>query len=239
MPQYGKPTGRDTIENLLKRVDELENTVKRLSGSPHRSSMDRGDTASVADPIEGQTLIQYDSEAAKYYSNGAWRAFAGAAASDAAWCRVRMWNNASNQTINSGSETQMHFNDVQEDDPNNVFTGTASGGVNDGIVVNSNGLYLIRARMYWASASDPAQAVISLNGIDSDHFAPYNVGQVDTSSLTAGFVSTWARLQATQSVYVTVIQSSGSSKQLYGTGGNFLEMALIDTATVTAIAGGP
>ena len=80
MPQYGKPTGRDTIENLLKRLDELENTVKRLGGSPHRSAMDRGDTASVADPIEGQTLVQYTDNTAHFYANGAWHTFATAAA---------------------------------------------------------------------------------------------------------------------------------------------------------------
>lgn len=77
MPAYGKPSGRDVIENLLKRIDDLENVVKRLGGSPHRSGFDRGDTASVSDPIEGQTMIQYDTETPKYYSNGQWRSFAG------------------------------------------------------------------------------------------------------------------------------------------------------------------
>lgn len=155
------------------------------------------------------------------------------------WCRVRMWANSTNQTINSASETHMQFNDVQEDDPDGVFTGIALNGVTDAITVNADGLYLIKARMYWASASCPNEAVISLNGIDPDHFAPYNVGPVDTSSLTAGFAATWARLQATQVVYVSVIQSSGSSKQLYGQGGNFLELCRVGAATVDAIRGGP
>jgi len=155
------------------------------------------------------------------------------------WCRVRMWANASNQSINANSETLMRFNDVQSDDPDGVFTGVALNGVTDGIRVNQDGLYLIRARMYWASASCPAAATIALNGIDADHFAPYNVGQVDTSSLTAGFVSTWARLEATEKVYVSVTQFDGAARELFGDGGNFLELCRIGSVSVTAIDGGP
>lgn len=83
MAQYGKRQGRDTLENLLVRVGELEDKLKRLSGSPSRSSFDRGDTASVPDPIEGQTMIQYDDESPHYYSNGSWRTFGGTADSAA------------------------------------------------------------------------------------------------------------------------------------------------------------
>lgn len=77
MPVYGNPSGRDTFENILKRLDGAENMVRRLMGSPHRSGFDRGDTASVPDPIEGQTMIQYDTETPYYYSNGQWRTFGG------------------------------------------------------------------------------------------------------------------------------------------------------------------
>lgn len=159
---------------------------------------------------------------------------------DLPWCRVRMWNNETNQVIHSGTETQMHFNDVQSDDPGGVFTGVATGGISDGITVNSDGLYLVRARMYWASgAGPPAEAVISLNGIDWDRFAPYLGAQLMGDTLTTGMVSTWARLEATQDIAVTVLHNKGSDAELYGSGGNFLEIARVGAATVTAISGGP
>lgn len=161
------------------------------------------------------------------------------------WCRVRMWGNETNQTIPTATETQMHFNDSQSDDPDSVFTGMAAGDLFDGIQVNADGLYLIKARMYWASgAGPPAAAVIMLNGVDTDRFAPYLGAQLEGDTLTTGCVSTFARLPATQGltvtrVAVTVRHEKGSDAELYGNGGNFLEMVRIGSATTDASDGGP
>src|SRR5690242_15985554 len=127
-----------------------------------------------------------------------------------AWCRVRMWNNASDQSVPDTTETPMHFNDSQYYDPGSIFTPTAVDAVSYGITVNVDGLYLIRARMSWIAGSPPSRATISLDGIDPDHFAPYN-DDMDCSDLVGGSIATWARLGATQKVAVSIIQKTGSA----------------------------
>jgi hypothetical protein len=77
MPDYSKPSGRDLTDNILTRLSDAEKKIRRLETAAKRSSFDRGDTAAIPAPMEGQTMIQYDSEAAKYYSGGAWRSFSG------------------------------------------------------------------------------------------------------------------------------------------------------------------
>ena len=75
MPSYVKRTGRDVTDDILIRLGELEGRMAKQEGSPKRTSIDRGDTAAVPSPLEGQTLIQYDTEGVWYYSNGQWRSF--------------------------------------------------------------------------------------------------------------------------------------------------------------------
>lgn len=80
MPNHGDRTGRDTLDAVLQRIDDLELKVHRLSGG-HRVSFDRGDKAAFAadeGAFEGQTLIQYDTEKPWYFSNGEWRPFSSA-----------------------------------------------------------------------------------------------------------------------------------------------------------------
>lgn len=92
MPDYLKRTGRDVTDDILVRVPEAEKHVARLRGpASKRLGIDRGSIPSVAAPLEGQMMIQYDDEVVGatpvspevgstfqgespyYYSNGEWR----------------------------------------------------------------------------------------------------------------------------------------------------------------------
>ena len=179
MPQYGKPTGRDTIENLIKRIDELENTVKRLSGSPHRSAFDRGDTASVAAPIEGQTLIQYDTDSPHYYANGAWHSFTGTS-SPVSWAHL---TSADESTVAAGAttgftcySTGLITNDTATFD---VYqAGTAEDG---GLAILAAGVYEIEfeliALSLTANVADPTTVMLQLGLLtDSTHVGHWAAG---------------------------------------------------------------
>jgi hypothetical protein len=95
MPDYLKRVGRDVTDDILVRVPESEKHIARLNGPAFkRLGIDRGSIPSVAAPLEGQMMLQYDDEAVGstpvspdvgatfngespyYYSNGEWRPFA-------------------------------------------------------------------------------------------------------------------------------------------------------------------
>jgi hypothetical protein len=94
MPDYLKRVGRDTTDDTIIRTGEAERTIARLRGpASKRLGIDRGSIPSVAAPLEGQMMIQYDDEAVGgapvspevgatfhgespyYFSNGEWRPF--------------------------------------------------------------------------------------------------------------------------------------------------------------------
>jgi len=78
MAAYGKPSGRDLTEHVLQRLEAVEAQVKKTRGAGLRSAMDRGDTAAMPSPVEGQTMIQYDgTKTPRYYADGAWHEFGG------------------------------------------------------------------------------------------------------------------------------------------------------------------
>lgn len=68
--KYGQPTGHTTLENLYARLERLERDIKRMKDT-HRAAFDRGLTASVPAPYEGQTLIQ--GVGLYYYAEDEWR----------------------------------------------------------------------------------------------------------------------------------------------------------------------
>ena len=101
MPDYLKRVGRDLTEDTTIRIPESEKTIARLRGpASKRLGIDRGSIPSVAAPLEGQMMLQYEDEAVGaapvsadvggtfkgeapyYYSNGAWRPFLGGVTPD-------------------------------------------------------------------------------------------------------------------------------------------------------------
>lgn len=72
MPDYGKRTGRDAFESLERRLAAAERELRRARGGG-LSTIDRGDTGSQPAPVEGQTMVQYDTDTTYIYSNGTWR----------------------------------------------------------------------------------------------------------------------------------------------------------------------
>lgn len=75
MASYGKPSGRDLTDHLLLRLQRLERELADICSPCALSTLHRGDTAAVPAPVEGQTMIQHDTDAAHFYSNGSWSLF--------------------------------------------------------------------------------------------------------------------------------------------------------------------
>lgn len=76
MPDYGKRTGRDAFESLERRLAAAERELRRGRGGG-LSTIDRGDTGSQPAPVEGQMMIQYDTDVAYVFANGAWQPLGG------------------------------------------------------------------------------------------------------------------------------------------------------------------
>jgi len=95
MPDYLKRVGRDTTDDTIIRTSEAEKTLSRVRGpASKRLGIDRGSIPSVAAPLEGQMMVQYDDESVGttpvapevgstfkgespyYFANQKWRPFA-------------------------------------------------------------------------------------------------------------------------------------------------------------------
>lgn len=72
--KYGNPTGRSLAENLTARVAALERQLSILKGG-RRATVDRGLTASVPNPVEGQMMVAGTS--LYMYAEGAWNLVSG------------------------------------------------------------------------------------------------------------------------------------------------------------------
>lgn len=75
MAEYGDRTGRDTLDSVLARLDGVAAAAKRARR--RRPTTERGDRLAVPAPVEGQEIVQYDTEQRWYFSNGEWRPYAG------------------------------------------------------------------------------------------------------------------------------------------------------------------
>lgn len=75
MPDHGTPTGRDLNDHIMRRLDVAEAKMKARHGAAILSTFHRGDRNAVPAPVEGQTIIQHDTDVPYFYSNGSWRTF--------------------------------------------------------------------------------------------------------------------------------------------------------------------
>lgn len=116
MPSHGGRSGRDTLDALLQRIDDLERQVQHLNAG-HRISLDRGDTDAFAvdeGAFEGQVMIQYDTEAPWYFSNGEWRPFTNTTGLDHAEGRYQISGGGS-VTIASGTAATIDWAHISGD----------------------------------------------------------------------------------------------------------------------------
>lgn len=72
MSQQFPNTGRDVLDNMAKRIVQLEREVKALRGN-RLVSIDTLDTASYPSPVQGQLAVERANNFLTWYSNAKWR----------------------------------------------------------------------------------------------------------------------------------------------------------------------
>lgn len=111
MPEPKPDGGATPLDNLVERIRQLESDVRKLGEMRQGSGFNRGLTADMPAPYDGQMLVDADTETPYYYSNGAWRPFGGGGIS---W--VQTYGDSQ-----SGSSPNFNHN-------SEVYIGAATGG---------------------------------------------------------------------------------------------------------------
>lgn len=213
MPQYQDPAAADALRYLRGRVDSLQKEVDFLKAAQGAAFLPRGDHEGYPNPSEGQTMVNYVSDQAYYYSRQQWRPFGG---DDRPWARRSKGFDASNQSIGNNSFTDVTFNHDynmgtgESGEPYFAAVGTT------GISVLQAGVYAITAKVNWFDAMGTTAWLMGPNVLSPpDDYIDLDAKGASSSTTMVGIVSQVRRLGAdTREVRLTVWQITGSAKNI-------------------------
>ena len=155
------------------------------------------------------------------------------------WARTRAWNVA-DQSVASGSETNVYFNEYWDDGAAKMQAYNLGGGVGSqhGIHTLVDGLYSITCRLMWHTYQ--GAFMIRLSGIDIDAWETWgnSSAAMTGSNSFSTTLTVIARMHNGKDIIPTVYQNSGSSQNLLGVGGCFLEMIYMGSVGMGKQAGG-
>ena len=161
-------------------------------------------TRSIFEPSTSRTEAKLG-----FGSNQLFRRPAPPSTSDFAWARISKGFDASNQTINNNTNTDLTFNHDYNmgagESGENVFQTTGTTG----LTILEHGIYLMTAEVYWnTNPTAPWMFTIS----DTDAWLHGNYFESQNSQDQFGLVSLPMRIDPNATYFATVWHFSGSSR---------------------------